>query len=275
MYQEGYSAGGFEPPVENRGNAKAALRAEGKAKPARTKEESLGSSPTDSKPPETLLDFLKKIFIAAAVIVALAFVIKLIIILVFARLLNVKMITKLLGNRIIEELLKSEDSRNRYESPRFFSNFFQNKSSGSVSYRSKPILTPSEQNFYYLLQEALQGYIVISQVQIIRFVNVMGAGRDWKIAFEQISRKSVDFLICSRNFSVIAAIELQDKSHLRPDRQKSDEIKRAVLRAAGVRLVEYYVSSLPTVEEIRRDFITEEETRFYEPERPTFDYSSI
>jgi len=64
--------------------------------------------------------------------------------------------------------------------------------------------------------------------------------------------KSVDFLICRKDCSILAAVELQDATHNRPDRRKSDSFKRAALQSASLVLIEYHVRDLPSVDEIRQ-----------------------
>jgi hypothetical protein len=120
------------------------------------------------------------------------------------------------------------------------------------SYRPKRVLTSSEQTLFYRLIEALPSHVVIAQVQMRGFLAVMERGVHWRLALNGILQKSVDFLICNKDFSVFAAVELQDRTHDRPDRRKSDEFKRSALAAAGLRLVEFHVSDMPSVDDIRK-----------------------
>ncbi|MDR2924446.1 MAG: DUF2726 domain-containing protein [Azoarcus sp.] len=86
------------------------------------------------------------------------------------------------------------------------------------------------------------------------FLGIRTNGKARQAALNKILMKSVDFLICNKDFSVVSAIELQDKTHDRPDRRRSDKFKRNALKSAEIRLIEYHAANLPTVEEIRNDF---------------------
>jgi hypothetical protein len=122
-----------------------------------------------------------------------------------------------------------------------------------VPYNAKSVLTEPEQVLFFRLVDAFPGLVVIAQVQMSSFLSVSShAGRWRQVYLNRILRKSADFLICNKDFSVFAAVELQDRTHDRPDRRKSDEFKRSVLSLAGLRLVEFHVSKLPSVEDIRK-----------------------
>lgn len=48
-----------------------------------------------------------------------------------------------------------------------------------------------------------------------------------------------------------AIVELDDGTHKREDRIKSDEIKNAAFAAIGVPLIRFHVRELPSVQQIR------------------------
>lgn len=118
-------------------------------------------------------------------------------------------------------------------------------------YTPKPVMTEPEQILYFRLVEALPDLVVLAQVQMSSFLKLKGRQANWRALSSRIREKSCDFLVLRKDSSVIAAIELQDASHDAPDRQKSDEFKRKALGAAGVKLVEFNVSALPSGDEIR------------------------
>ncbi|MCL2591621.1 MAG: DUF2726 domain-containing protein [Betaproteobacteria bacterium] len=121
-------------------------------------------------------------------------------------------------------------------------------------YKAKTVLTKPEQILFFRLVKALPDYIVISQVQMSSFLDVTVSGKMKLSALNRIRMKSCDFLVCRSDFSVVGAVELQDGSHNRRDRQKSDAFKRSALTAANLPLVVYHVSDLPTPEQIRAAF---------------------
>lgn len=113
-------------------------------------------------------------------------------------------------------------------------------------------MTAPEQILYFRLRDALPEHIVLAQVQLSRFLGVKKGERaqPW---LNRINRLSVDFLILKKDASVVAAIELDDKSHERRDRRAADERKTRALMDAGVLLIRWNVASLPSATEIQAD----------------------
>jgi hypothetical protein len=112
----------------------------------------------------------------------------------------------------------------------------------------KPMTSP-EQVLYFRLLQALPAHIVLAQVQLSRFLGVTKGqpSRPW---LNRIDRLSVDFLVLDKDASVVAAIELDDKSHERPDRREADSRKDRALAAAGVPLLRWNVARMPGRDEI-------------------------
>ncbi len=56
--------------------------------------------------------------------------------------------------------------------------------------------------------------------------------------FNKIQSKHIDFVLCNKNeIKPILAIELDDSSHQKPDRQKRDEFVDNALKQAGLPLL--------------------------------------
>lgn len=111
-------------------------------------------------------------------------------------------------------------------------------------------LTSVEQVLYYRLVQALPQYVVLAQVPMSRFLRVR-KGRPFREWMNRIGQKSVDYLVCKPDFSIVAAIELDDRSHDRIDRIEADLTKNRALAGAGVPLVRWHVSALPDFDAIR------------------------
>lgn len=107
----------------------------------------------------------------------------------------------------------------------------------------RPLSEP-EQVLYYRLCQALPGHLVLAQVGLSRFLAVK-KGHDPRAWHNRINRMSIDFLVCNKDASVVAAIELDDATHPRPDRISADEKKERALEAAGVRLMRWNVDAMP------------------------------
>lgn len=107
-------------------------------------------------------------------------------------------------------------------------------------YRRKNFfLTRAEHECYDALVEAVgQKYYIFAQVHLPTIVDHSIRGQDWRAALAHINRKSVDFVLCDKEYlSPKLAIELDDKSHERPDRQERDKEVERILREAGVKLL--------------------------------------
>lgn len=81
-------------------------------------------------------------------------------------------------------------------------------------------------------------YHIFSQVHLSSIVDNKVTGQNWKGAFKHISQKSVDFVLCDKAYiSPKLAIELDDKTHERPDRVERDVEVERILKNAGLPLL--------------------------------------
>jgi hypothetical protein len=110
-------------------------------------------------------------------------------------------------------------------------------------YAKRPLSTP-EQILYFRLREALPERIVLAQVSLSRILGVENGleSRAWR---NKISQKSADFVVCRRDATVVAVIELDDASHERGDRRAADATKEQALSAAGIPLIRWMATALP------------------------------
>ena len=68
--------------------------------------------------------------------------------------------------------------------------------------------------------------------------NIRPRSRQWWQLFRMVSQWHVDVVIVERrSFSIVAAVELDDASHLRPERRRRDILLKEVLRQAGIPLL--------------------------------------
>jgi very-short-patch-repair endonuclease len=105
--------------------------------------------------------------------------------------------------------------------------------------RRGPLVTGAELHFYKALQAAVGGsWSVFAMVRLADLVKVRRG-----IAGEQSWRsksfgKHIDFVLCDNDsLEVRLAIELDDASHRRPERQQSDQFKAEALASAGLPLL--------------------------------------
>ena len=67
-----------------------------------------------------------------------------------------------------------------------------------------------------------------------------------------MNRMSADFVICQKDSSVVAVIELDDSTHERPDRMIADAKKNRALEAAGIPIHRWQARALPDEASIRQ-----------------------
>lgn len=105
--------------------------------------------------------------------------------------------------------------------------------------RKQFFLTRAEHECYDALIAAVgDKYHVFAQVHLPTILDNKVKGQDWRAALAHINRKSVDFVLCDKAYiSPKLAIELDDKSHERPDRQERDQEVERILNDAGVPLL--------------------------------------
>lgn len=100
-------------------------------------------------------------------------------------------------------------------------------------------LTRAEHECYDALVQAVgQEYLIFAQVHLPTLLDNKVVGQNWNAAFRHISQKSVDFVLCDKAYiSPKLAIELDDKSHERPDRQVRDREVERILKGANMPLL--------------------------------------
>jgi very-short-patch-repair endonuclease len=122
-------------------------------------------------------------------------------------------------------------------------------------YAKKPLSQP-EQILYFRLIEALPDHIVLAQVQLSRFLGVK-KGHNYQSWSNRINRMSADFVICKKDASIVAVIELDDSTHQKLDRQIADNKKDKALEAAAIKVVRWQAQSIPDLSEIKAAFIVQ------------------
>lgn len=100
-------------------------------------------------------------------------------------------------------------------------------------------MSRAEHECYDTLIEAVgNDYYVFAQVHLPTIVNHTTKGQNWQGALSHINRKSVDFVLCDKNYiSPKLVIELDDKSHQQSDRVSRDQELERILSEAGIPLL--------------------------------------
>ncbi|MDC7700373.1 DUF2726 domain-containing protein [Vogesella indigofera] len=117
-------------------------------------------------------------------------------------------------------------------------------------FHSKPPLTAREASCYWSLAKNLNGhYIVLPQVAFSAFLFVSGG--DSKSDFRRFAtmrQKVADFLIVRNDFSIVALIELDDRSH--ENKKEADRQRDAVIKEAGIRV--FRIPRIPDSDKVQR-----------------------
>lgn len=142
------------------------------------------------------------------------------------------------------ENVKAEPAENKIEITK---NKKQNK--GYWKYKRKNhLLYKDERKLFALLKIAFPEKLIFSEVSMSQMF--------WRLNYYQlnkIGKKSIDFVICEEDTSIIAAIELNGPHHEQQKQIERDIIKKEALEEAGIPLLVYYPDKLPSIEKIIRD----------------------
>jgi hypothetical protein len=108
-----------------------------------------------------------------------------------------------------------------------------------AAYERQPVLlTPAERSFFGVLQQSVASdYIIFSKVRLADIVRPSNSSHSaWQAAFNRITGKHVDFVICEPGrVNVVAAIELDDRSHETLEAGFRDNLVDSALTDAGIR----------------------------------------
>ncbi len=118
-------------------------------------------------------------------------------------------------------------------------------------------MTARELDFFRVLEAvAREKYYVAPQVHLSVILDQKIRGQSWEAAFRHINGKSVDCVLCDpRDFRPIYAVELDDSTHARPDRESRDREVERILAGAGIPLVRFANYENLTADDIAEKFI--------------------
>lgn len=103
------------------------------------------------------------------------------------------------------------------------------------------LFSPAERYFLEVLEASLgEDFRIYAKVRIADLLKPAerSGGKRWWRAFTKISSKHVDYVIVDRSqLQVLAAVELDDRSHERKERRLRDTFVNDAFAQAGIRLV--------------------------------------
>lgn len=124
----------------------------------------------------------------------------------------------------------------------------------SYKYRRRDLFSGAELRFLKVLDMVFNGrYRVFSKVHLADLVDPIGFGFTRLFSFRHVSQRHVDYVVCDLNdYSVVCAIELDDRSHLY--RVKSDKALNDVFSTAGIPLLRFPVQSFYDLADVKKRF---------------------
>jgi len=128
----------------------------------------------------------------------------------------------------------------------------RHRKNGRAPYRRRKFLcTAGEWRFCQMLEEAVgDRFSVMMQVRVGSLLECKA--EDWERWGRRVSQKSFDFVLVQRGSSFAAAvIELDDKTHLLPERRKRDAFLDDACRRADLPLIRFKTARRYDVEDIR------------------------
>jgi len=102
------------------------------------------------------------------------------------------------------------------------------------------LMSKAERSFFGMLEQVADSsrYYIFPQVSLNNLVTVEKGTGSYQAFHNKVDRKSVDFVLFDRStISPVLAIELDDSSHDREDRQERDAFVDRVLAKAGLPLL--------------------------------------
>lgn len=121
---------------------------------------------------------------------------------------------------------------------------------------SKYLLSKAERSFYGVLVQAVgNSGIVFSKVRVADVISPKkGLNRsDWQRAFNAISSKHFDFIVCEpTDCSIKLAVELDDLSHGSSKARKRDDLLNRACQSAGLPLLRIKAAKSYAVAELQR-----------------------
>jgi uncharacterized protein DUF2726 len=131
---------------------------------------------------------------------------------------------------------------------------------GQIYVRREYLLTPAERSFYGVLKNAIPSEIdIMCKVRVADVLKPFpGMSRsDWQIAFNKITGKHFDFVLCSADTSEVqVVIELDDKSHNTKSRMKRDEFLVHACADADLPLIRFKAKRSYVPDEITQEIKT-------------------
>lgn len=120
-----------------------------------------------------------------------------------------------------------------------------------------PLFTKAERSFLGVLEQSISNeYRVFAKVRVADILSP-SKGKDrktWQIAFNKISSKHFDYVLCQKNtLEIVAVIELDDKSHKTKKRMDRDLFLENACESANLLLIRFTAKATYKIHEIQEN----------------------
>ncbi len=116
------------------------------------------------------------------------------------------------------------------------------------TYRARPPMTDNELEFFGRLVQAVPEFFIFPQVAMSAILQAADTDRKKAYGdFLRIAQQRVDYLVCKADGSVVAVVELDDKSH----KAVKDKVRDERLQQAGIRTLRFESRKKPAVPALR------------------------
>ena len=123
-----------------------------------------------------------------------------------------------------------------------------------------PLFSPAERSFLGVLEQSVGAELrVLGKVRLADLIRPSAglATGPRNAAFNKISRKHVDFVLCDpHTLAVVAVVELDDRSHQRADRRERNTFVDEALAAAGIPILHMPCQRAYSVSELRESVLS-------------------
>jgi len=129
------------------------------------------------------------------------------------------------------------------------------KKGGSRYIKRKGFLSAAERSFFGVLGQSVSSDIYVTCK--VRVADVLApakgqARKDWQVAFNRISAKHFDYVLCSAGtMEVVAAVELDDRSHGSKKAKARDAFLNNACEQSGLPLVRFPARKSYEISEVR------------------------
>jgi hypothetical protein len=116
---------------------------------------------------------------------------------------------------------------------------------------ARNLLSERENELYQTLIALYPDHKIFVQVALSQLIDVDQNHPECDSIRARYKQLVADFVLCRSDLSVVAVIELDDRSHERADRQRADARKNKALADAGLRLIRIPAGTLPSEDALR------------------------